>query len=215
MTEMIVMLLIRHAVNDWVGERLAGWTPGVNLNDKGRAQASVLAQRLAEVPLAAIYCSPLERTLETAQPLAELNNLTVQVRENLGETRYGDWTGRDLKDLREEKLWPVIQVYPGGARFPGGESLREVQARMVIELDAICDAHADQVVAVVSHSDPIKLAVAHYAGLPLDLFQRLTISPASITAFAFSRFGPRLLCLNHTEQLPSFEIEEKEQHEEQ
>jgi probable phosphoglycerate mutase len=215
MTEMIVMLLIRHAVNDWVGERLAGWTPGVNLNDKGRAQASVLAQRLAEVPLAAIYCSPLERTLETAQPLAELNNLTVQVRENLGETRYGDWTGRDLKDLREEKLWPVIQVYPGGARFPGGESLREVQARMVIELDAIRDAHADQVVAVVSHSDPIKLAVAHYAGLPLDLFQRLTISPASITAFAFSRFGPRLLCLNHTEQLPSFEIEEKEQHEEQ
>jgi probable phosphoglycerate mutase len=215
MTEMMVMLLIRHAVNDWVGERLAGWTPGVNLNEEGRAQASVLAQRLAEVPLAAIYCSPLERTLETAQPLAELNNLTVQVRENLGETRYGDWTGRDLKDLREEKLWPVIQVYPGGARFPGGESLREVQARMVIELDAIRDAHADQVVAVVSHSDPIKLAVAHYAGLPLDLFQRLTISPASITAFAFSRFGPRLLCLNHTEQLPSFEIEEKEQHEEQ
>jgi probable phosphoglycerate mutase len=215
MTEMMVMLLIRHAVNDWVGERLAGWTPGVNLNEEGRAQASALAQRLAEVPLAALYCSPLERTVETAQPLAKLNGLTVQVRENLGETRYGDWTGHDLKDLREEKLWPVVQVYPGGARFPGGESLREVQARMVVELDAIRDAHAGQVVAVVSHSDPIKLAVAHYAGLPLDLFQRLTISPASITAFAFSRFGPRLICLNHTERLPSFRIEEKGQHEEQ
>ena len=109
----------------------------------------------------------------------------------------------------------MIQVYPGGARFPDGESLREVQARMVVELDAIRDAHPGQAVAVISHSDPIKLAVAHYAGLPLDLFQRLTISPASITAFAFSRFGPRLLCLNHTETLPSFSVEDKEQHEEE
>ena len=215
MTQMMGMLLIRHAVNDWVGERLAGWTPGVHLNDKGRAQASALGPRLAGVPLAAIYCSPLERTRETAQPLAEAHGLTVQVCEGLGETRYGDWTGRNLKDLKEEELWPVIQVYPGGARFPDGESLREVQARMVVELDAIRDAHPGQAVAVISHSDPIKLAVAHYAGLPLDLFQRLTISPASITAFAFSRFGPRLLCLNHTETLPSFSVEDKEQHEEE
>ena len=215
MTQMMDLLLIRHALNDWVGERLAGWTPGVHLNDKGRAQASDLAQRLAEVPFAAIYCSPLERTLETAQPLAEAHGLTVQVREGLGETRYGDWTGRALKDLREEKLWPVVQVYPGGARFPGGESLRETQARIVAELDAIRDAHPGQTVAVISHSDPIKLAVAHYTGLPLDLFQRLTISPASVTAFAFIRFGPRLICLNHTDPLPSFKIEEKEQDEEQ
>ena len=209
------LLLLRHALNDWVGERLAGWTPDVHLNDKGRAQASELAGRLASVPLAAIYCSPLERTLETAQPLAEAHSLTVQVREGLGETQYGDWTGRALKELREEKLWPVVQVYPGGARFPGGESLREVQTRMVTEIDAIRDAHAGQTVAVISHSDPIKLAVAHYAGLPLDLFQRLAISPASVTAFAFTRFGPRLICLNHTDPLPSFKIEEKEQDEEQ
>ena len=209
------LLLLRHALNDWVGERLAGWTPDVHLNDKGRAQASDLVGRLANVPLAAIYCSPLERTLETAQPLAEAHGLTVQVREGLGETQYGDWTGRALKELREEKLWPVVQVYPGGARFPGGESLREVQARMVAEIDAIRDAHPGQTVAVVSHSDPIKLAVAHYAGLPLDLFQRLAISPASVTAFAFTRFGPRLICLNHTDPLPSFKLEEKEQDEEQ
>jgi probable phosphoglycerate mutase len=109
----------------------------------------------------------------------------------------------------------VVQVYPGGARFPGGESLREVQARMVAELDAIRDAHPGQTVATISHSDPIKLAVAHYTGLSLDLFQRLTISPASVTAFAFTRFGPRLICLNHTDLLPSFEIEEKQQNEEQ
>jgi probable phosphoglycerate mutase len=206
------LLLIRHAENDWVGEKLAGWTPKVHLNDKGRAQAASLAQRLSEAPIAAIFSSPLERTLETAQPLAEALDLAVQVCDGLGEARYGDWTGRSLKELKEEELWPVIQVYPGGARFPGGESLREVQARMVDELDAIRDAHPEQTVAVFSHSDPIKMAAAHYAGVPLDLFQRLTISPASVTAFAFTRFGPRLICLNYTDALPSFKIEEKEEH---
>jgi probable phosphomutase (TIGR03848 family) len=200
------LLLIRHATNDWVGEKLAGWTLEVHLNDEGRAQAAALAARLTGVPLAAVYSSPLERTLETARPLAEAHGLAIQVREQLGETRYGDWTGRSLKELHDDKLWPVVQVYPGGMRFPGGESLREVQARLVAELDAIRDAHPDQTVAVVSHSDPIKMAVAYYLGLPLDLFQRLSISPASVTAFAFSRFGPRLICLNYTDALPSFEI---------
>jgi probable phosphoglycerate mutase len=205
------LLLIRHAENDWVGDRLAGWTPGVHLNNEGRNQAAALAQRLSDTPLTAIYSSPLERTLETAQPLARTHGLNVQVRDGLGEARYGEWTGRALEELKEEDLWPVIQVYPGGARFPGGESLREVQARMVAELDTVRDAHPEQTVAVVSHSDPIKMAAAYYAGLSLDHFQRLTISPASVTAFAFSRFGPRLICLNHTDSLPSFEIEKQKE----
>lgn len=214
---MVIMnlLLIRHALNDWVGKRLAGWTPDVHLNEQGRTQASALAQHLAEVPLAAIYSSPLERTMETATPLAKTHGLTVEVRRSLGETRYGDWTGRSLDELQKEKLWPVVQVYPGGARFPNGESMREVQTRMVTELDTIRDAHPDQTVAVISHSDPIKMAVAYYAGLPLDLFQRLAISPASVTAFAFTQFGPRLICLNHTTSLPSFKIEKKKENEEQ
>lgn len=195
------MLLIRHGMTDWVGNRLAGWTPGVHLNEEGRSQAAALAQRLAEVPLAALYSSPLERALETAQPVAQAHNLTVQVRDGLGELRCGNWTGRTLKELQDEDLWSVVQIYPGGARFPGGESLREAQARMVAELDAIRDAHAGQIVVVVSHSDPIALAVAHYAGLPLDLFQRLTISPASVTAFSFTRLGPRLVFLNYTQPL--------------
>ena len=211
MTQMMGLLLIRHALNDWVGERLAGWTPGVHLNDQGRVQASDLTRRLTAASLDAVYSSPLERALETAQPLAEAHGLTVHVREGLGEAQYGDWTGRILQDLREEKLWPAVQVYPSGVRFPGGESFREVQARMVAELDAIRDAHPGQTVAVISHSDPIKLAVAHYAGLSLDLFQRLTINPASVTAFVFGRFGPRLICLNHTDPLPSFKIEGKDQ----
>lgn len=215
MMTMMNLLMIRHAENDWVGERLAGWTPDVHLNEEGRDQAAALAQRLAKVPLSAIYSSPLERTLETAQPLAEVHDLIVQVREGLGETRFGEWTGRDLKDLQKEELWPVVQVYPGGARFPGGESLREVQARLVAELDTIRDAHPGEIVAVVSHSDPIKLAAAHYAGLPLDLFQRLTISPASVTAFSFTRYGPRFICLNYTECLPSFKIDGQSKNEEQ
>jgi probable phosphomutase (TIGR03848 family) len=210
MMQVMNLLLIRHATNDWVGERLAGWMPDVHLNEEGQAQAVALARRLADVPLSAIYSSPLERTLETAQPLAQAQGLSVQVRDGLGETGYGDWTGRALKELKDEKLWPVVQVYPGGVRSPGGESMREVQARVVAELDAIRDSHPDQTVAVVSHSDPIKMAVAHYAGLALDLFQRLTISPASVTAFAFAHFGLRLLCLNHTDPLPSFKIEKEE-----
>jgi probable phosphomutase (TIGR03848 family) len=209
MMVMMNLLLIRHAANDWVGERLAGWTPDVHLNEKGLAQANDLAKRLAEVPLAALFSSPLERTMETAQPIAQSHDLTVQIRESLGESQYGDWTGKSLEELKEDKLWPVVQVYPGGARFPGGESLREVQTRIVIELDAIRDAHPGQTVAVVSHSDPIKLAVAHYAGLPLDLFQRITVSPASVTAFSFTQYGPRLIFLNDTGAIPSLKIEKE------
>ena len=204
------LLLIRHATNDWVGKRLAGWTPGVHLNDEGRAQAEALAQRLAAIPLAAIYSSPLERTLETAERLAAPHGLTVETREALGESRIGDWTGRELEELQKDELWPVVQVYPSGVRFPGGESMRETQARFVAELDAIREAHPEQTVAVVSHSDPIKMAVAYYAGFSLDLFQRVVISPASVTALAFSRFGPRLICMNYVDSLPSFKIEEKE-----
>jgi probable phosphomutase (TIGR03848 family) len=207
-------LLIRHAVTDWVGERLAGWTPGIHLSEEGRAQAAALAQLLADVPLAAIYSSPLERTLETAQPLADARGLAVQVREGLGETRCGDWTGRTLKELQQDELWPVVQTYPGGFRFPGGESMREIQVRMVAELDAIREAHAGQIVAAVSHADPIRMAAAYYAGLPLDLFQRLAISPASVTAFAFSRFGPHLACLNYTTPLPSFKMDKGDEEKE-
>jgi probable phosphoglycerate mutase len=209
MTEMMNLLLIRHAANDWVGKKLAGWTPGVHLNEEGRAQAAALAERLAGVPLAAIYSSPLERACETAEPLAASHGLEIEMREALGETGYGDWTGRELKALKDEALWPVVQIYPGGARFPGGESMREVQARVVAELDAIRDRHRGETVAAVLHADPIKLAVAHYLGLPLDLFQRIEISPASVTVFHFTRFGPHLVVLNSLPNLPAFEIKEE------
>lgn len=215
MMDIMNLLLIRHATNDWVGKQLVGWMSGVHLNEEGHAQAESLARMLAELPLAAIYSSPLERAMETAEPLAASHSLEIQTCADLGETRFGSWTGRTLEELEKEDLWPVVQTYPSGARFPEGESIREVQARIVAALDAIRDAHPGQMVAAFSHSDPIKMAVAYYLGLSLDLFQRLTISPASVTAFSFTRFGPRLICLNYVDSLPSFKNDWPRENQEQ
>jgi probable phosphoglycerate mutase len=198
------LILVRHAKNDWVGDRLAGWTPGVHLNEEGRQQAQALGARLAHLPIAAIYSSPLERAAETAEAIAVHHDLEIQVLEGIGEARYGEWTGRSLKELAKTDLWPVVQVHPSGARFPGGESLRETQARAVAALDALRREHSDQteVVVAVSHADVIKAAVAHYAGLHLDLFQRLVVSPASLSVIHFGKFGPRILRLNDTGSVP-------------
>ena len=197
------LLLIRHGLTDYVtAHRMPGWRAGIHLNDEGRAQAAALARRLADVELAAVYSSPLERARETAGPLAEARGLSVDIRRDLGDLHPGDWTGRLLEELEKEDLWPIIQSYPSGARLPGGESFQGCQARMVAELEAIRNAHPGQTVAVVSHADPIKMAVAYYLGMALDLFQRLSISPASVTALTFHGLGPRLVCLNHTEPFP-------------
>lgn len=196
------LILVRHALNDWVGENLAGWTPGVHLNDQGRAQAQALAQRLADQPVAAVYTSPLERALETAQVIAAPHQLEVQLREGIGEVHYGEWTGQSLKDLAKQDAWRVVQFYPSGASFPGGETIRAMQARAVAELDAILAAHPSQTVVAVSHADVLKAALAHYTGLHLDLFQRLVVSPASLSVLSFTPMGPRLVCLNDTAHIP-------------
>ncbi len=209
---MTTVILIRHATNDWVRKGLlAGWTPGVHLNQEGRAQAQDLGQRLASIPLAAIYASPLERAVETAQAVAAPHGLQVQMCAKIGEVQYGEWNGQALKKLYKHPLWPAVQIYPSGTRFPGGETIGEMQARVVSGLDEIRAAHADKtvgdntvgdkIVAAVAHADVVKAAVAFYSGMPLDLFQRLVVSPASITIIRFSRFGPRLLRLNDTGEL--------------
>jgi probable phosphomutase (TIGR03848 family) len=195
------LLLIRHGLTDWVGKRLPGRTLGIHLNEAGCAQAKSLAQRLACLPLTAIYASPLERALETARPLATAHGLDIRVSDGLSEVDCGEWAGRDLDDLRKEALLQVIQTHPAGARFPGGESLREARDRMVAALEGIRDVHQGQVVAVVSHADPIRLAAAHFVGVPLDLYHRLLVSPASLTALDLAALGPRLLCMNNTEDL--------------
>jgi probable phosphomutase (TIGR03848 family) len=198
---MTQLFLIRHAANDWVGRRLAGRTPGIHLNEEGRRQAQALAQRLADIPLAAIYSSPMERTLETAEAVAAGHNLPVIAREGLTETDAGEWTGKEIEELRQMDIWPTLQSSPGDVRIPGGETMRQVQSRIVAELEQVCAAHPQATVAVVSHADPVKLAVAHYLGLNLNHFQRLVISPASLTVLWVVEEGTFLARLNDTGDL--------------
>ncbi len=202
---MPLFLLIRHGENDYVKQgKLAGRLPGVHLNETGRLQAQRLAERLVKAPLKAIYASPLERALETAEPLAQKLGLEVQVHPGLLETAAGAWTGQLLKTLRRTRQWKIVQLAPSRFRFPEGETFAEAQQRIVTELEALCAQHAAKdIVACVSHSDPIKLAVAYYLGLPLDHFQRLSISPGSITALMLGESSSTLLTLNYD---PAFQL---------
>jgi len=203
------LLLIRHGANDAHKEGiLTGWTPGVHLNQEGRAQAEALAQRLASTEIEAVYSSPLERTLETAEIVAAPHNLPVVVREGLGEVRLGRWTGQSLEKLRKRRLWRKVQFVPSMMRFPGGESFLEVQSRAVAELEHLSSEHPEQTIAVISHADVIKAAVAYIIGLHLDLFQRLVIAPASLTVLDLGGLMPHLLCLNDISHLPAV-LEEK------
>ncbi len=180
---MPTVLLIRHGENDYVKkQRLAGRLPGVHLNARGQAQAAALAAALKDVRLAAVYSSPLERAVETAQPLAAARELNVVRRKGLLESDLGEWEGKLLKTLRRDKRWAVLQSKPSLFRFPGGEGMLEQQARLVNEIESLCAMHKPKdIIACVLHADPIKLIIAHYAGMPLDQFQRLNISTASVS----------------------------------
>lgn len=197
---MTQLLLIRHAENDYVQSgRLAGWTPDVHLNDKGKHQAEMLGQRLAAVKLQAVYSSPLERAIETAQAIAQHHSgLDLQIEENIGEVRYGQWTGQSLRQLARTRLWQLVQHFPSRARFPEGESIREMQVRAVGAVERIIEHHDKDKVAIVSHADVIKAVVAHYAGMPLDMFQRIVIAPASISIIDIHKMGVGISRLNDT-----------------
>ena len=193
---MTAIYLIRHGQNDFVRKgKLPGWLPGIHLNEIGRLQAERLAESFRDVQLEAVYSSPLERALETAAALAEAKGLELEIREPLGEVRIGTWEGLSLRAARRRKLWPIIRFAPSLARFPQGESFVEAQARVVGELESLRAAHRGAI-ACVSHADPIKLAVAHYLGLPLDQFQRLTIEPASVSLLDVEHNSARLIRLN-------------------
>ncbi|HBY94784.1 MAG TPA: phosphoglycerate mutase [Chloroflexi bacterium] len=203
---MKLIVLVRHAVNEYVAiKKLAGWTPGVHLNDEGRRQAELLAQRLAtsRQPFHALYTSPLERTRETAAPIAAALSLEACLLEGVGEVRFGEWEGRGLEELGKEELWRMVQTYPSGMTFPGGETFRAMQARAVNAVESVAAAlEPKQAAIVVSHADVIKAIVAHYAGIHLDHFQRLVISPASISVLGLTPHRPMILRLNDTAHLP-------------
>ena len=205
------VLLIRHGENEYVTtHRLAGRTPGVRLNEKGCHQAEALAGYLAQQPLDAVYSSPLDRCLQTAQPLAELRGLPVQVEHDLVEVDYGGWQGADLRELSKLPEWGQVQHYPSMFRFPGGETLREVQSRAVGAVERLRMSHPDQVIAIFSHGDIIRTALAHYLGVPLDLFQRLAIATASVSVVGFFADRPMVLAVNYLAELPKFEIKPPE-----
>lgn len=196
---MPTILLIRHAENNYVsGQRLAGRLPGVHLNEKGYIQTQNLVARLQKLPIKAIYSSPLERAIETAEPIGQALNLEVSIRQGLNEVDYGDWQGKTLKSLSRRKLWRTVQAFPSRMRFPGGESFADAQWRVSQELEKIARSHSHKEMLVcVSHSDLIKLAVAYFIGLPIDMFQRLNISPASITILRLGDMGASLWALNY------------------
>jgi probable phosphomutase (TIGR03848 family) len=195
------LVLVRHAVTEQTGPLLTGRTPGVDLSDDGRKQAAALADRLADLPVAAVYASPMERTAQTAATVAERHDLAVQPLPGALEADYGEWTGGKLADLAKTDLWKTVQRAPSRARFPGGESMTEMQARIVGCLEAVVADHPGVMVVVVSHADPIKAAIAHYTGLHLDQFQRIVVSPASVTAFQLSTHGAALVKCNDTGSL--------------
>ena len=200
----MLLFLVRHALTPHTGEKLSGWMPGISLSDEGRSQVASLVERMKPVHLDAIYASPLERCIETARPVASSKGLRVRVRDGLGEVRYGDWEGKRLRTLAKTKLWKQVMARPSEARFPGGETIRETQFRVVSAIEGLNTEHPKQAVGVFTHADVIRVALAHYAGVPLDLYHRLVVAPVSVTALWIGSGGPRVLKVNDTGSLDGF-----------
>jgi len=194
-----LVLFVRHGQTPTTGASLPGRAPGLHLAEQGVAQAETAAQRIGALKaVAAIYASPMERTQETAAPIARARKLRVRTDRGLNECDFGEWTGGQLKDLRKLPEWNTVQRYPSGFRFPGGESFPEMQTRITGAVTKLCAKHPGETIVAVSHADPIKAAVAAAMGTHLDLFQRIVVSPCSITAVLYGPDGPVVLAVNST-----------------
>jgi broad specificity phosphatase PhoE len=220
-----LVVLVRHGVTGTTGRELPGRAPGLHLSDDGRRQAEAAAARVvaltargngsggaksggdgkagksdkAGAPSAVVYASPLERTQETAAPIAAALGVEVVPDDGLLELDMGEWTGLPLATARKRKEWSTIQRYPSSFRFPGGESFVDMQARMASTVDRLRAEHPGQMVVAVSHADPIRALVAHAMGTHLDLFQRIVVSPCSLTGIAYGSEGPVVLMVNATD----------------
>ena len=200
----MLVLLVRHGQTPTTGATLPGRAPGLHLAEAGQQQADAVAARIGELKqVDAVYASPLERTRETAAPIAKARGLRVKADRGLLECDFGEWTGRALKELGRLPEWSTVQRYPSGFRFPGGESFTEMQARITSAIRRLVDTHRGGVVVAVSHADPIKAAVAEALGTHLDLFQRIVVSPCSITAIDYTAGGPIVRTVNSTTGIPA------------
>jgi len=192
-----LLLLVRHARTPTTGLVLPGRAPGLHLSEDGRREADAVAARIGPLKrVAAIYASPLERARETAIPIVRACKGTLRIDRGLIECDFGEWTGAKLSRLQQRPEWRIVQRYPSGFRFPGGESFPEMQTRIVSTIARLMQNHLGRTIVAVSHADPIKAAVAHALGTPLDLFQRIIIATASVTAIAYRREGPVVLTVN-------------------
>lgn len=193
------VILVRHGQTPTTGKVLPGRAAGLHLNDTGLDQAKEVAQRLARIPgVDAIYASPLERTKQTAAPIARALQRRTSIERGLIECDFGDWTGAELTKLSKLPEWTTVQRSPSTFRFPGGESFTEMQTRMVSTIGRLCAAHPGGTIICVSHADPIKAAVAHAMGSHIDLFQRIVISTCSASVIHYTAHGPIVLAVNST-----------------
>jgi len=197
-----VICFVRHGTTPTTGKVLPGRTKGLHLSDKGVAEAERVAARLAAIaPVGAVYASPLERTRETAKPIAAALGQPVQIDRGLLECEFGEWTGCELAKLAKLPEWQQVQRHPSGFRFPGGESFLELQARVSTAVSKIVERHRGETVIIVSHADPIKLIVAEALGQPLDLMQRTVVSPCSVSVIAYGPVSPSVLAVNSSGDL--------------
>jgi probable phosphomutase (TIGR03848 family) len=201
---MTTFFLIRHASCNGLGRTLWGRTPGVCLNEKGKLQAQRLAGRFSGITLHAIYSSPLERAVETAETLARQMNVEVHENPEFNEIHFGDWTGQSFDVLVNDERWRRFNSEREATRIPGGESFSEVQNRAITALYLLHSQHNNANVAIVSHADVIKAAIGYFTATPIDLLQRIEISPCSVSIISLNHDTPKLLTINNLSKLDSF-----------
>jgi broad specificity phosphatase PhoE len=193
--------LIRHASCDGLGQTLWGRTPGICLNDTGATEAQCLADRFKNMTFNAIYSSPLERALQTATVIAENMKLDVKTSDAANEIDFGEWTGKTFDELSRDERWRHFNRRRSMTMIPSGESFLDVQNRIVKELETLALQHGDARVAIISHADVIRAAVAYFSAIPIDLVERFEISPCSVSAVAVNDDNATLLTLNNTGEL--------------
>jgi probable phosphoglycerate mutase len=201
---MTTLFLIRHGLTSVTGSRLYGRTAGIHLDERGRRQAAAHVERLEGIRITAVYSSPLERCVETVEPLAHARGLEVRIADGLVEMDAGTWTGRTLPSLRRTKLWGRVQRDPSSFRFPGGESFVEAEARLLDAIEGIVARHPRGRVVVGTHGDLVRVLVSHFTGAHLDHFQRVIVDPGSVSVVHLGDGVPRVMLVNDTGSLRRF-----------